>query len=78
MICGAYGRGNAGDDAILSGIVQEMRAFDSDRPITVMSRRPKETKTCSIAPVQCIPSTCLPLCKSFGAGQRSISMAAAA
>lgn len=44
VICGAYGRGNAGDDAILSGIVQEMRAFDPDRPITVMSRRPGETK----------------------------------
>lgn len=44
VICGAYGKGNAGDDAILSGIVQEMRAFDPDRPITVMSRRPDETK----------------------------------
>ncbi len=44
VICGAYGRGNAGDDAILSGIVQEMRAFDPDRSITVMSRRPSETK----------------------------------
>lgn len=44
VICGAYGKGNAGDDAILRAIVQEMRAFDPDRPITVMSRRPEETK----------------------------------
>ena len=33
-----------GDDAILRGIVQEMRAYDPDRPITVMSRRPDETR----------------------------------
>ncbi|MCI6719957.1 MAG: polysaccharide pyruvyl transferase CsaB [Clostridiales bacterium] len=44
VICGAYGKGNAGDDAILRAIVQEMRVFDPDRPITVMSRRPMETK----------------------------------
>lgn len=44
VICGAYGKGNAGDDAILKAIVQEMRALDPDRPITVMSRRPSETR----------------------------------
>ena len=44
VICGAYGKGNAGDDAILKAIVQEMRALDRDRPIWVMSRRPKETR----------------------------------
>lgn len=44
VICGAYGRGNAGDDAILEAIVQEMRALDPERTICVMSRRPKETK----------------------------------
>ncbi|MDY3619422.1 polysaccharide pyruvyl transferase CsaB [Agathobaculum sp.] len=44
VICGAYGRGNAGDDAILEAIVQEMRALDPSRPICVMSRRPKETR----------------------------------
>lgn len=44
MICGAYGRGNAGDDAILEAIVQEMRALDPERTICVMSRRPKETR----------------------------------
>jgi len=44
VICGAYGRGNAGDDAILEAIVQEMRALDPDRTICVMSRRPRETR----------------------------------
>lgn len=44
VICGAYGRGNAGDDAILEAIVQEMRALDPERTICVMSRRPKETR----------------------------------
>ncbi len=44
VICGAYGRGNAGDDAILEAIVHEMRALDPERKICVMSRRPKETK----------------------------------
>ncbi len=44
VICGAYGKGNAGDDAILKAIVQEMRALDRDRPIWVMSRRPRETR----------------------------------
>ncbi len=44
VICGAYGKGNSGDDAILKAIVQEMREIDPDRRITVMSRRPLETK----------------------------------
>ena len=44
VICGAYGRGNAGDDAILEAIVQEMRALDPERTICVMSRRPRETR----------------------------------
>ena len=44
VICGAYGRGNAGDDAILEAIVREMRALDPERTICVMSRRPKETR----------------------------------
>ena len=44
VICGAYGRGNAGDDAILEAIVQEMRALDPERTICVMSRRPQETR----------------------------------
>ena len=44
LVCGAYGRGNAGDDAILEAIVQEMRQLDPERTICVMSRRPKETR----------------------------------
>ena len=44
VICGAYGRGNAGDDAILEAIVREMRALAPERTICVMSRRPKETR----------------------------------
>lgn len=43
MICGAYGHGNAGDEAILEAIVTEMRTLDADLPITVLSRTPKET-----------------------------------
>ncbi|MBR4057787.1 MAG: polysaccharide pyruvyl transferase CsaB [Oscillospiraceae bacterium] len=43
MICGAYGHGNAGDEAILEAIVTEMHTLDKDLPITVLSRTPKET-----------------------------------
>ena len=44
VICGAYGRGNAGDDAILEAIIGEMRSIDQDIPITVLSRNPLETR----------------------------------
>ena len=44
LVCGAYGRGNAGDDAILEGILRELRAIDPDAPITVMSRNPRQTR----------------------------------
>lgn len=44
VICGAYGKGNAGDDAILKAIVHEMRTIDEEMPICVLSRRPKETR----------------------------------
>lgn len=43
LICGAYGKGNAGDDAILCAIVNEMRGIDPDMPVCVMSRRPVDT-----------------------------------
>lgn len=43
LICGAYGHGNAGDEAILEAIVREMRGIDPDMPITVLSRTPEET-----------------------------------
>ena len=44
VICGAYGRGNAGDDAILEAILQEMRSIDPDMPVTVLSKDPKATR----------------------------------
>ncbi|MCI2059111.1 MAG: polysaccharide pyruvyl transferase CsaB [Oscillibacter sp.] len=44
VICGAYGRGNAGDDAILEAILQEMRSIDPDMPLTVLSKDPKATR----------------------------------
>lgn len=53
VICGAYGRGNAGDDAILEAILQEMRSIDPDMPITVLSKDPKSTRltyrVCSVS-----------------------------
>lgn len=44
VICGAYGHGNAGDEAILEAILNEMRAIDPTMPLTVLSRSPKETR----------------------------------
>ena len=44
LICGAYGKGNAGDDAILRAILNEMRDIDPDMPLCVMSRRPADTR----------------------------------
>lgn len=44
VVCGAYGRGNAGDDAILDAILQEMRSLDPDMPISVLSKDPKSTR----------------------------------
>ena len=35
LICGAYGKGNAGDDAILKAIIAQMRRIDPDMPIYV-------------------------------------------
>lgn len=43
LICGAYGMGNAGDEAILEAIISQMRSIDPDMPITVLSRTPEET-----------------------------------
>lgn len=43
VICGAYGKGNMGDDAILLTIVRQLRNEDPCLPICVMTRKPKET-----------------------------------
>lgn len=44
LICGAYGRGNAGDEAILKAIIAAMRSIDPLMPLTVMTRKPQETE----------------------------------
>ncbi len=44
MICGAYGKGNAGDEAILKAILRQMRNIDPDMPICVLSHDPKSTR----------------------------------
>ena len=44
VICGAYGRGNAGDDAILLAILTELRSIDPDLSFQVFSRNPMETR----------------------------------
>lgn len=43
VLCGAYGRGNAGDEAILRAVLSELRSIDSDMPFWVMSRDPMGT-----------------------------------
>lgn len=44
LLCGAYGRGNSGDEAILKAIINTMRSIDPEMPITVMTRKPRETE----------------------------------
>jgi polysaccharide pyruvyl transferase CsaB len=44
VICGAYGRGNAGDEAILKAILTQLRQIDPDMDFRVMSRNPAETR----------------------------------
>ncbi len=44
VICGAYGKGNAGDDAILLAILSELRSLHPDCSCHVFSRNPKETR----------------------------------
>ena len=44
LICGAYGKGNAGDDAILMAILAELRSLGPDFSFHVLSRNPKETR----------------------------------
>ncbi len=43
LICGAYGLGNAGDEAILTAILGQVRRAAPEAEITVLSRNPEET-----------------------------------
>ena len=43
-VCGAYGRGNVGDEAILEAILREIREADPDATIYAVSRDPKATR----------------------------------
>jgi polysaccharide pyruvyl transferase CsaB len=43
-VCGSYGLGNTGDEAILTAILNEIREADPDIPIYVISRDPKNTR----------------------------------
>ncbi len=38
IICGAYGHGNAGDDAILKSVIGAVQGLDKDMPITVLAK----------------------------------------
>lgn len=44
VVCGAYGHGNAGDEAILTQILEQLSGLDDDVEVTVISKRPRGTK----------------------------------
>ncbi len=44
VICGSYGKGNAGDDAILKAVMREIEAVNPNAKICVMSRKPEQTR----------------------------------
>ncbi len=44
ILCGAYGHGNAGDDAILKSIIQSVRQMDRHIPITVLAKNTESIK----------------------------------
>lgn len=44
ILCGAYGKGNIGDETILTVITSKLLQRDPDMPITVLSRSPEDTK----------------------------------
>ncbi len=44
VICGAYGHGNAGDEAILKSIIHSVRELDRFIPITVLAKSPQSIK----------------------------------
>ncbi len=43
-VCGSYGLGNSGDEAILTAILSEIREAAPDMPVYVISRDPKNTR----------------------------------
>lgn len=47
LICGAYGKGNVGDETILDTILQQFRQRDRNMPVCVMSRNPGLTAECN-------------------------------
>lgn len=44
VICGAYGHGNAGDEALLTAIAGQLRSIDPDMRIVVVSKNARHTK----------------------------------
>lgn len=44
VICGAYGYGNAGDDAILKSIIRSVQELDDAMPITVLAKNTQSIK----------------------------------
>lgn len=46
IVCGAYGHGNAGDDAILKSIIQSTREIDPLIPISVLAKNTQSVKKC--------------------------------
>lgn len=44
IICGAYGHGNAGDDAILKSILQSVRKLDEFMPVTILAKNTQSIK----------------------------------
>ncbi len=43
-VCGSYGKGNAGDDAILNAVIREVGMINPDARVCVMSRKPGYTR----------------------------------